>query len=357
MKIKLLIFSTLFSSIAVMGQQMIPLFEIFTSSTCGPCNAGNTNFKNVVAGKPVNDYVAVKYQQNFPGTGDPYATSETVGRLNYYAINSIPRMEINGGWNQNASSFTNALYNSARAATPLYDLNGTYYVNPTTKLVTVSINYKNLTSITSPPKLYVAIIENTTTQNKKTNGETIFENVVKKMLPSQGGSTLSANGNWQNKVFTFQFNGNYRLPANGQSANMINNAIEHSVEQFTDLRVVAWVQGTDAAKTVYQAVNLVANASTGIEDSNVPVIASDVNVYPNPMSIGGIAEFYLNKPTDVTITLVNSLGQVIKTDDLKTLDIGNHKYEIDVNALSNGLYFVNIKFGETIITKKISVLK
>jgi len=334
--------------------QMIPLFEIFTSSTCPPCKPGNITFNNVVAGKPATDYVVVKYQQGFPGTGDPYTTAETMSRRTTpYAISSVPRLEINGGWNQNAGSFTNALYVSARAVTPKYELTGTYYVNTTTKLVTVNVTYKNIGTVTSP-KLYVAIAENLTTGNKKSNGETQFEDVVKKMLPNQSGTALTVNSNVQTKSFTFQFNGNYRLPANGLSTSYINNSTEHSVEQFTDLKVVAWIQGSD--KTVYQSANLTVNASTGIESKDI-INVDNVSVYPNPMANEGVLAYTLTESNSVSIEIINALGQIVASDNLGAKDSGEHKYSIDGSKLTNGIYFVNIKVGENSTTKKISILK
>jgi hypothetical protein len=247
-----------------------PLYEIYTSSTCPPCKPGNEQFHSVVDTSDPNSYVAVKFQQDFPGTGDPYCTNETVNRRStMYAINSIPRMEIDGGWDQNASSFTSALHNSQRALPSIVDMSGTYDVNKTTKKVTASINIKPLINLSANDvKLYIAIVEKETYDNVKTNGETKFEQVVKKMIPSETGiflNTISAtaiNSGVTTKFDTsFTFQGSYRLSTNGQAANRINHAIEHSVENFDNLYVVAWVQR--ANKTVLQSVTLLKAGSGG----------------------------------------------------------------------------------------------
>jgi hypothetical protein len=52
-------------------------------------------------------------------------------------------------------------------------------------------------------------------------------------------------------VREWEFRGDYRLPNNGN--NPINHAIEHSVEDFNNLTIVAWVQSGDG--TVIQACN------------------------------------------------------------------------------------------------------
>ncbi len=155
--------------IAGAQEQRLPLFEVFTSSTCGPCNPGNATFEGVVSGKPAGDYVVVKYQMNFPGSGDPYATLEGKNRF-WEVYNSgassagIPEMEIDGGWKQNAQSFTDALYTSARAVPATYKLSGTYSVN--NKVVTANVKAKAITAGTDA-KLFVAIVESETKENKK----------------------------------------------------------------------------------------------------------------------------------------------------------------------------------------------
>jgi hypothetical protein len=167
--------------------QRIPLFEIYTSSTCPPCKPGNDNYHSIVDTKPSTDYVSIKFQQNFPGSGDPYATTETVNRRStYYGITSIPRMEIDGGWDENANDFTTALYDAARALPAQYKLTGNYaQVGPS---ITAKVKFSPLFNSTGA-KVYVAILEKSTINNVKSNGETIFYQVAKKMLPSELGTT------------------------------------------------------------------------------------------------------------------------------------------------------------------------
>lgn len=240
-----------------------PLYEVYTSSTCPPCKAGNENFHAIVDTSDPETYVAVKFQQDFPGTGDPYCTDETENRRSsMYAIYSIPRMEIDGGWDQNASSFTSALHNSQRALPSIVEMSGNYSVDKANKKVTMSVSVKPLINLTANDvKLYVAIVEKETYDNIRTNGEVKFEQVVKKMIPNQNGIFLNAlsataiNAGVTSKLDTsYTFPGSYRLPTDGQAANRIKLATEHSVENFDNLYVVAWLQRTN--KTVLQSVTL-----------------------------------------------------------------------------------------------------
>merc|ERR1711974_64907 len=97
--------------------------------TCAPCRPGNENYHSIVDNLDKDSYVSIKYQQNFPGTGDPYATAESIARRGYYSINSIPRMEANGGWDQNATSFTNNLHNQFSELPAVATMDGEYTVD------------------------------------------------------------------------------------------------------------------------------------------------------------------------------------------------------------------------------------
>lgn len=313
--------------------QRLPLFEVFTSSTCGPCKPGNENFHNIIDPKPQNDFVYVKFQQDFPGSGDPYCTNESYNRRNYYAINSIPRMEIDGAWDGNASSFTQALYDAARAIPANYKMDGTYSVDNMT--VKTKVRFSPLFNAPAGAKLYVAILENKTTANVKTNGETEFLQVMKKMLPTETGSAVPtvAIGSWDSLIQNYTFKGNYRLPADGQAANRINHATEHSVEEFGDLMVIAWIQAAD--KTVYQALNLTAFTPVGTETFTTSI--NNITVYPNPASDVVNITVQAAATDKIVATLLDVNGNVVMS---KSVQIGAGKSNIELNTskLAAGTY-------------------
>ncbi|MBK9249101.1 MAG: hypothetical protein IPM69_13550 [Ignavibacteria bacterium] len=231
----------------------LPLLEVFTSSTCGPCKPGNERLDAVI--KPIDrsNYTVLKFQQDFPGTGDPYATNETINRRNFYNINSIPRMEVDGGWDQNASSFTNQVMNDATSQICLLNWEASYAVVGNKVSVTATLDPLADYSEQNM-KIYVAILEKRTVKNIKSNGETVFEDVVKKMLPDENGTPLApmTKGTKVTKTFEYTFPGKYRLPSDGQSANRIKLASENSVEDIANLEVIVWAQNT-ATKEVYNA--------------------------------------------------------------------------------------------------------
>ena len=277
-----------------------PLFEVFTSSTCPPCKPGNENLHGIIDSKDSNEFNVLKFQQDFPGTGDPYATTETVNRRGYYGINSVPRMEIDGGWDGNANSFSAALYNDAIAKKSFFTLKGDFEADKDKNEIRVNMEISPLADLfTGEFKVQYAIVEGKTTKNVKTNGESVFDQVVKKMLPDENGTLLeivSSDLMQANKKFThsitYKANGNYRLPTNGQSANRINHASENSIEDFDDLYVVGWIEsGTE--KVVLQSFRLPLKSATGpggptgIEDSFHAIVYDVVNQSSNNKEVTG----------------------------------------------------------------------
>ena len=71
-----------------------PLYEMFTSSTCGPCVAANEVLTEVLDANP-DEYTLIKYQMDWPGNGDPYYTQEGGVRKSYYGVYFVPDLYIN----------------------------------------------------------------------------------------------------------------------------------------------------------------------------------------------------------------------------------------------------------------------
>ena len=72
-----------------------PLFEVFTSSTCSPCAQANPIIDAIFAANP-DEFSLIKYQMDWPGSGDPYYTEQCGVRGNYYGVSFVPDFYGNG---------------------------------------------------------------------------------------------------------------------------------------------------------------------------------------------------------------------------------------------------------------------
>lgn len=328
------------------------LIETFTSSTCPPCVPANTNYEALI-NDPVNAgrYTGLKYQMSWPGSGDPYFTAEGGVRRTAYAINAVPYMLIDGGWNQNGNSLTQNIMDSYQEVPSMATIDAQYLV--TNKRVDISISIDAINDLPgSAYTLHTAIIEGKTTQNIGTNGETEFFNVMKKMLPNASGANMGTltSGQQFTKAYSYTFNGNYRLPNN--SSDEIDHAIEHSVEEFTDLKVLVWIQ--DNATGVIEQSAYANVSAISVEENKME---NNINVYPNPAT--DIVNIDINaiSNNNVTIQVINTLGQVVLSNVDINLTAGANAVQLNVSQLEAGIHIVSITSGNQVITKTISIVK
>ncbi|MFN4084024.1 MAG: PKD domain-containing protein [Bacteroidia bacterium] len=74
----------------------------------------------------------------------------------------------------------------------------------------------------------------------------------------------------------------------------------------------------------------------------------ELNAYPNPFSNNANVKFTLDKSNDVTITVTDLLGRVIKTNNYGKLAIGSHNINLDENNFgAAGTYMIKVTIGET----------
>ena len=325
--------------------QRIPLYETFTSSTCGPCVAGNTNMDALFAANP-NKWTCVKYQMRWPGNGDPYYTAEGGVRRTFYGVNSVPRQEIDGGYDGNSQSVKQADFDAAYAVPSFMTI--TANLTSGGKMVTVDYTITPKIDYPSNAKLYIAIVEKVTHNNVGSNGETVFHWVMKKMLPDASGTTIAlTTGTPVTNSIVYSFKGNYRLPANAKSP--INHAIENSVEDFNNLRAVVWVQNPITGE-VYQSA--VSSFTIGMDKAEKTDLIKAV--YPNPAQNRVNIDLNMDKTELVEVSILNTLGQVIVNKQFGNIS-GANTLNIDLDNLSQGLYFVKIKVGDKIYTKPLQV--
>jgi hypothetical protein len=328
--------------------QRIPLYETFTSSTCGPCVAGNTNMDALFAANP-NMWTCVKYQMSWPGDGDPYYTAEGGVRRAFYGVNSVPRQEIDGGYDGNSSSVTQGMFVSAYNTIAMLEMSAA--LNIYGKATTLSVNMDPKDDISGNLKLFAAIVELKTTGNTGSNGETEFHYVMKKMLPDAEGTTLAnfTNGTAVTKSLAWTFKGNYRLPSN--ATNPIDNATEHSVEEFSDLTAVVWVQDM-ATKEIHQSAFAAVTAGmTDIERANLITA-----VYPNPAQDQVNINLNMEQSENVEVSVFNTVGQVVLNENYGSMN-GVNTLTLNLGNLTTGIYFVKIVVGDKVYTKPLQITK
>ncbi len=332
----------------------VVLHEGFTSSTCGPCNPGNANLKNVLNAK-LGSWNKISYQVNFPSTGDPYYTAEVGTRFSYYGATFAPWLTVDGDsrWNANTSQgansnyYTEAYFDTKAEAPGMATIAATF--NRVGNTVTVAGTVTPMQAMPQAKlKLRIAIVERTTKKNVKTNGETSFFNVTKKMLPDAAGTALNFSAGTAvtfNQVFTFP--GKFRLPADGTDGSIINLATENSVEEWGNLYAVIFVQDDDD-QLVWQSFST---------DGHLWAVGQDeisdlgLEVFPNPaatsfnVSFGGTVNHGV-------VRIVDLNGKEVLSQNISDMN-----GTINCDKLADGLYMVELTAGGKTAVKKLNIIR
>jgi hypothetical protein len=317
------------------------LNEVFTSSTCPPCTPGNINYNKVIDGRAKHS--TIKYQVNFPGTGDPYCTQEVRDRMTFYNVNSVPRMEIDGSWDNNANSFTTALYDEYQSKPSFIEITGSVALTwKNTITLDVTLN-PLLDNASNNLKLHAAVVEGVTYANKKSNGETQFESVMKKMMTGSVGQVLTPlkKDTKVTKKIAYTFNGGYRLPLDGSAAQHINHLSENSVETWNDLSVVVFVQDATTKEILQSETFPIAMVGTEAVEQNL-------NLYPNPANDLFVVE--AKEMGNASVVVADMQGKVVFSGNLNAGALN-----MSVANWSEGVYMVSVNGNSKNLNSKIVV--
>ncbi|MDP1725285.1 MAG: T9SS type A sorting domain-containing protein [Bacteroidota bacterium] len=96
------------------------------------------------------------------------------------------------------------------------------------------------------------------------------------------------------------------------------------------------------ATNLTNAINA-ALISSAIEEKNADFRLS---VYPNPAVDKFSVTFVLNQKTEINFEIYNILGAKIKSLEPERFSAGNHETLINIETLSNGVYFLKLNAGE-----------
>ena len=89
----------------------------------------------------------------------------------------------------------------------------------------------------------------------------------------------------------------------------------------------------------------------------VPTKSSLYQNYPNPFNPSTTIPYSLPQRSHVTLTVFNTLGQLVATLVNETEDAGNHNVRFDASALASGVYFYRIQSGSFVQTKRLVILR
>ena len=177
--------------------QRTVVLECFTSTTCGPCASANPALDQLISNN-ADQLIAIKYHVNWPAAGDPmnlHNPGDVSSKVSFYGINAVPYSVGDGTWIGNSGSVNQSLVNQWAAVTSPVEMRMTHYFNAAQDTMFVIVMGRATSAVASDNlKLNISVIEKTMEYSSApgSNGERIFHNVMKKLLPSAAGTSIHA---------------------------------------------------------------------------------------------------------------------------------------------------------------------
>jgi hypothetical protein len=274
---------TLFGIIGVCGfsyaqTQRLVLVEEFTQASCGPCASQNPAFNTLLQANPTKA-ISIKYQTSWPGV-DPMNgqnPTQVATRVSYYGVSGVPHGAVDGAAINNDCN----AYAGAPACLNQSEIDAEYNVaSPFTIGLTHSFSsdYDSIfitatitatQTVSGTLKGHIVVVEQEINFNTPpgTNGEMDFYSVMRKMLPSDQGTTLPTS--WTaGQVQTIS----------------IGAPVPSYIYNMNNIGVVAFVQD-DATKNVKQAAYSVpqplSNYAGVSSVSNIPNFQCSGSITPS----------------------------------------------------------------------------
>lgn len=168
-----------------------PLYEVFTSSTCHPCVEANEILMEVLEANQ-GEYSLIKYQMDWPGVGDPYATLEGAVREDYYGVSSLPDLFIIGEELYPASSISQEIFDQYDGMVSSMEIEITEAFIDDENVISIDAEITPLANYEAGLIAHIVVVEKKTFNNVENNGEYEFHHVMMKMFPDALGTELGA---------------------------------------------------------------------------------------------------------------------------------------------------------------------
>ncbi|MCX7953841.1 MAG: T9SS type A sorting domain-containing protein [Bacteroidales bacterium] len=330
----LIILGCFFTTLNSQTQRLI-LFEEFTNASCGPCAATNPALDALLQANS-NKIVAIKYHTNWPGTDPMNAqnSSDVSARVNYYSVEAVPHGIMDGNvFNDHPGYFTQTNIDNEYNIPSPFQINLTHQFSLDYDSIYISCTLICKQAISSTQlKLRIALIEKVIEYETPpgSNGETIFYDVMRKMIPNANGTTLPATWN-VNDSQTFNF----------------GVAIPTYIYDKGQLAVVAFIQDDtnknvkQAARTAPQTIPLDAKV---IAINNLPSLTcnnsiSNISISfknngTNPITFAQI-KYWIDSNSPQTIDWTGNLvsGQTTQIT-IPTIYVSHGKHTLNVEIVN-----------------------
>jgi hypothetical protein len=161
-----------------------------------------------------------------------------------------------------------------------------------------------------------------------TNGDTIFRNVVRTMLPDAAGNTL------------------YKSWALIEDLEIDNSWEIENVIDVSRLMVIAFIQNEATREIFNVAVDTVDILNSGDEPLPLPKSNEGFTLYPNPASRHAMVQLDNRAEKEVTLQLFSNTGTLVYTSRINS---GDSSAILPLDELPDGLYMLRLITGSRLL--------
>lgn len=178
-----------------------------------------------------------------------------------------------------------------------------------------------------------------------------WHNEVVRNIPSGAwGTTGIITDPSENKSYTFDYTHTMSKATTVTYSNNTDEDTEYrstkngrGMNKFEDTKIIAFVSYYNTDETKRQILNatqttMINTGTNEVAENNI----GEVSVYPNPTNGASTVEFTLAKGSNVTIEVVNVLGQKVADIANNSYAAGSHSVNFDAGKFTTGIYFVNV---------------
>lgn len=176
-------------------------------------------------------------------------------------------------------------------------------------------------------------------------GETSYE------LKNSSGTVLYSGGPYSvaeafiKDTFELALNDCYTFIIYDQGGNGLTAPGYFTLRQSNYALIYENLEFSEPEEMVEFSVNL-----TGIAEQ----VDLTFNVYPNPVKDYTLVNFHLKSNENVELIIYNLVGKQVYQSGLESYSRGSHSIKVDAAHLNTGIYFVNLRIGDQMFTKKIT---
>jgi Secretion system C-terminal sorting domain/Bacterial Ig-like domain len=325
-----------FDNVLVGNRTRIVLLENFTNSQISDGGVTKDQNDSISVFQSQNSSLAVIEYHPDISIDDPLSdTPDADARALYYGIGTTPRVAIDGVADPNNifEDWGPTEYNVRSLDIAPMNIATTVTTNGTNVEINTTLTANKGSTIAANYIVHTVIVENQVTMASTPTNETVFNYVVRKMLPSASGIKF------ENILVS-------------EATNVLDPITWSPTDAFSpgDISVVVFVQD-EATKLIYQADIIQVNENI-ITSLSEELDSNGFAIWPNPAN--DIISLQVNRAVnkDKKVTVFDQLGKIVYSTHIL---VGESKVEMNSQNWNPGIYYIQTEHNGELIQSRILV--